>query len=191
MELTAYVSHKTRQYWLAQGQRYPWSGNTRCTQQRGQFTLCFRNMYNVKNLICRSSVQWWYQEFTNNPTNHLTRINVHLWGFVFADPVLWRQAVQMPVLSRWPGESHTQERRCHAGVSSYYFHFWHFTFYNAWSSFQIECSVCGLRQPVQQKCDGCGTVFGKYFCFECKLYDDEDKKQFHCFGCGICRVRFI
>ena len=58
-------------------------------------------------------------------------------------------------------------------------------------TFQIECSVCGLRQPVQQKCDGCGTVFGKYFCFECKLYDDEDKKQFHCFGCGICRVRFI
>lgn len=53
---------------------------------------------------------------------------------------------------------------------------------------EIECSVCGLRQPVQQSCDGCGTVFGKYFCFECKLYDDEDKKQFHCSGCGICRV---
>ncbi|KAK2722419.1 hypothetical protein QYM36_002829 [Artemia franciscana] len=27
-----------------------------------------------------------------------------------------------------------------------------------------------------------------YFCAECKLYDDEDKKQYHCLGCGICRV---
>ena len=54
--------------------------------------------------------------------------------------------------------------------------------------FQIECSVCGLRQPVQQNCSSCGTLFGKYFCFDCKLYDDEDKQQFHCDGCGICRV---
>jgi len=53
---------------------------------------------------------------------------------------------------------------------------------------EIECSVCGLRQPVQQNCSSCGTLFGKYFCFDCKLYDDEDKQQFHCDGCGICRV---
>jgi len=53
---------------------------------------------------------------------------------------------------------------------------------------EIECSNCGLRQPVQQSCPQCGTVFGKYFCYECKLYDDEDKQQFHCDGCGICRV---
>jgi len=53
---------------------------------------------------------------------------------------------------------------------------------------QIECSVCGHRQPVQQNCSNCGTLFGKYFCFDCKLYDDEDKQQFHCSGCGICRV---
>merc|ERR1712241_1293867 len=53
---------------------------------------------------------------------------------------------------------------------------------------EIECSQCGLRQPVQQQCSNCQTVFGKYFCFECKLFDDEDKQQFHCDGCGICRV---
>ena len=160
MELTAYVSHKTRQYWLAQGQRYPWSGNTRCTQQRGQFTLCFRNMYNVKNLICRSSVQWWYQEFTNNPTNHLTRINVHLWGFVFADPVLWRQAVQMPVLSRWPGKSHTQERWCHAGVSStYYLDILHF--YNAWTLlFRLSAVSAAWDSPCSRSVKGVGLCSG-------------------------------
>jgi len=53
---------------------------------------------------------------------------------------------------------------------------------------EIVCSQCGLRQPVQQQCSNCKTVFGKYFCFECKLFDDEDKQQFHCEGCGICRV---
>ena len=69
---------------------------------------------------------------------------------------------------------------------------------------EIECSQCGLRQPVQQSCQRCHTVFGavtltrpfsvniemlfQYFCYECKLFDDEDKQQFHCEGCGICRV---
>ena len=28
----------------------------------------------------------------------------------------------------------------------------------------------------------------QYFCYECKLFDDEDKAQFHCDGCGICRI---
>ncbi len=28
----------------------------------------------------------------------------------------------------------------------------------------------------------------QYFCFECKLFDDEEKEQFHCDGCGICRI---
>jgi len=52
----------------------------------------------------------------------------------------------------------------------------------------VECSQCGERQGVTASCSNCGLQFGKYFCFECKLYDDEDRQQFHCEGCGICRV---
>lgn len=28
----------------------------------------------------------------------------------------------------------------------------------------------------------------QYTCLECKLFDDEDKHQYHCEGCGICRI---
>jgi len=52
----------------------------------------------------------------------------------------------------------------------------------------VECSQCGTRQEVRDSCSTCGLKFGQYFCFDCKLYDDEDKQQFHCTGCGICRV---
>ena len=30
--------------------------------------------------------------------------------------------------------------------------------------------------------------FFQYFCLECKLFDDENKEQYHCKGCGICRI---
>jgi len=52
----------------------------------------------------------------------------------------------------------------------------------------VECSHCGVRQGVRENCQNCHLKFGQYFCFDCKLYDDEDKQQFHCSGCGICRV---
>ena len=55
---------------------------------------------------------------------------------------------------------------------------------------EVECGVCGLRQGVTRECaaEGCDTVFGEaHFCAVCKLYDDTDKGQFHCEGCGICR----
>jgi len=52
----------------------------------------------------------------------------------------------------------------------------------------VECCKCGERQGVTEFCQKCNLKFGKYFCYECKLYDDEDKQQFHCQGCGICRV---
>jgi len=52
----------------------------------------------------------------------------------------------------------------------------------------VECSQCEMRQEVRENCSNCGLKFGQYFCFDCKLYDDEDKQQFHCTGCGICRV---
>jgi len=56
---------------------------------------------------------------------------------------------------------------------------------------EVICLSCSLKQCVSNQCinPGCGTKFGEaYFCAICKLFDDEDKGQFHCDGCGICRV---
>jgi len=55
----------------------------------------------------------------------------------------------------------------------------------------VECGGCGARQPPAATCTvvGCGTVFGTaYHCLICRLWDHVDKGQFHCEGCGICRV---
>lgn len=53
---------------------------------------------------------------------------------------------------------------------------------------EIICLVCDTRQPVNRNCASCGVEFGKYYCPICRLFDDKDKKQFHCDQCGICRV---
>ncbi|XP_072399355.1 RING finger and CHY zinc finger domain-containing protein 1 isoform X1 [Diabrotica undecimpunctata] len=53
---------------------------------------------------------------------------------------------------------------------------------------ELICAVCETKQKVQSSCQNCGVAFGKYICLECNLFDDEDKKQFHCKGCGICRI---
>uniref|UniRef100_A0A8W8N2T0 RING finger and CHY zinc finger domain-containing protein 1 n=1 Tax=Magallana gigas TaxID=29159 RepID=A0A8W8N2T0_MAGGI len=53
---------------------------------------------------------------------------------------------------------------------------------------QVHCLTCKRVQQVQGSCEECGTKFGNYFCEICRLYDDEDKQQFHCDGCGLCRV---
>lgn len=53
---------------------------------------------------------------------------------------------------------------------------------------QVICSLCGTEQEVRQVCINCGVCMGKYFCETCKLYDDISKKQYHCEGCGICRI---
>ncbi|XP_046849600.1 RING finger and CHY zinc finger domain-containing protein 1-like [Xenia sp. Carnegie-2017] len=53
---------------------------------------------------------------------------------------------------------------------------------------QIECRQCGLRQKVSSNCEKCLISFGKYYCGKCRMFDDNDKGQFHCDGCGICRV---
>lgn len=49
---------------------------------------------------------------------------------------------------------------------------------------------CGEEdQPVASNCRQCGVLFARYFCAECKFYDDaEGKDAYHCEGCGICRV---
>lgn len=55
---------------------------------------------------------------------------------------------------------------------------------------EVECMLCQTKQPLSQTCsnENCGVIFGNYFCRLCKLYDDEDKEQYHCEGCGLCRV---
>jgi len=56
---------------------------------------------------------------------------------------------------------------------------------------EVVCIECNTRQTVSNLCimPECGTVFGgAYFCAICKLFDDVDKGQFHCDGCGICRA---
>ncbi|KAJ1285147.1 hypothetical protein BS78_03G257900 [Paspalum vaginatum] len=54
---------------------------------------------------------------------------------------------------------------------------------------QVICSLCGTEQEVRQVCINCGVCMGKYFCGLCKLFDDDvSKQQYHCNGCGICRI---
>jgi len=56
---------------------------------------------------------------------------------------------------------------------------------------EVVCGRCSRRQEVGPRCsqEDCDTVFGEaHFCGTCKLFDDVDKGQYHCDGCGICRV---
>ncbi|XP_075058240.1 RING finger and CHY zinc finger domain-containing protein 1 isoform X1 [Mixophyes fleayi] len=52
---------------------------------------------------------------------------------------------------------------------------------------QVQCMKCKCIQKAQQTCEHCNNSFGDYFCNICHLYD-KDKKQYHCDGCGICRI---
>ncbi|KAK7502165.1 hypothetical protein BaRGS_00006529 [Batillaria attramentaria] len=54
----------------------------------------------------------------------------------------------------------------------------------------VVCLKCNLEQEVAGCCKdkNCGNEFGKYFCERCRLFDNDDKNQFHCDKCGICRV---
>jgi len=52
----------------------------------------------------------------------------------------------------------------------------------------IICVFCATSQWVKSRCEQCGTRFGEYFCLICKLFDNEDKGQFHCKDCGLCRI---
>ncbi|XP_016964054.1 RING finger and CHY zinc finger domain-containing protein 1 [Drosophila biarmipes] len=53
---------------------------------------------------------------------------------------------------------------------------------------ELICSECNRRQTVREQCENCGVRFGKYTCLICNLFDDADKQQYHCHGCGICRI---
>lgn len=53
---------------------------------------------------------------------------------------------------------------------------------------RIKCCQCGLIQGVAPRCISCRIQFGMYYCELCRLFDDNDKGQFHCYQCGICRI---
>lgn len=51
------------------------------------------------------------------------------------------------------------------------------------------CTLCETEQDAQQMCINCGACFGKYYCSECKIFDDDvSKNHYHCEKCGICRT---
>jgi hypothetical protein len=53
----------------------------------------------------------------------------------------------------------------------------------------MMCMQCQTVQPAAQDCIKCQTRVAKYYCNECKLWDDDPRKNiYHCHDCGICRI---
>ena len=53
---------------------------------------------------------------------------------------------------------------------------------------EIQCLQCKRIQGITSRCGECGIKFGFYFCLQCRLFDDQDKGQYHCDLCGVCRT---
>ncbi len=53
----------------------------------------------------------------------------------------------------------------------------------------MACLACKHVQRAAQACAACTTTLARYYCNECKLWDDSaDKHIFHCAKCTICRI---
>ncbi len=52
---------------------------------------------------------------------------------------------------------------------------------------KVKCKFCGSIQNMSSQCTHCSEIFGIYYCDICKFLDLDDKQQFHCGLCGICR----
>ncbi|KAI8836932.1 hypothetical protein BJ741DRAFT_548655, partial [Chytriomyces cf. hyalinus JEL632] len=55
----------------------------------------------------------------------------------------------------------------------------------------MMCMHCSTVQPTAQDCinPNCQKRVSKYYCKECKLWDDDPRKNiYHCHDCGICRI---
>ncbi|KAI8836827.1 zinc-ribbon-domain-containing protein [Chytridium lagenaria] len=55
----------------------------------------------------------------------------------------------------------------------------------------MMCMYCNQVQPAGQDCINaeCQRRVSKYYCKECKLWDDDPRKNiYHCYDCGICRI---
>lgn len=59
---------------------------------------------------------------------------------------------------------------------------------NRYDISMMVCTKCSTRQSIKQYCDNCNECMGNYYCDVCHLFDDEDKQQFHCDKCNVCRV---
>ncbi|KAK4818330.1 hypothetical protein QYF61_011086 [Mycteria americana] len=70
-------------------------------------------------------------------------------------------------------------RLCHDGVEGHQL--------DRFRVAEVQCTRCRLLQKAQQRCEGCHSLFGEYYCGICHLFD-RDKKQYHCAECGICRI---
>lgn len=51
----------------------------------------------------------------------------------------------------------------------------------------MKCRYCLTEQDIGETCVNCSKQMGKYICKECRLLDLDEKGQFHCDECGICR----
>ena len=51
----------------------------------------------------------------------------------------------------------------------------------------IKCTNCKRRQVPAKSCIECSTVFGKYYCDICHLWELDDIYIYHCDKCKICR----
>ncbi|KAI8923102.1 hypothetical protein BC831DRAFT_51681 [Entophlyctis helioformis] len=55
----------------------------------------------------------------------------------------------------------------------------------------MMCMYCSTVQSAGQDCINpeCGKRVARYYCKECKLWDDDPRKNiYHCYDCGICRI---
>ncbi|CAB4483984.1 zf-CHY-domain-containing protein [Rhizophagus irregularis] len=53
----------------------------------------------------------------------------------------------------------------------------------------MMCMYCQTIQPVNKSCNKCERELARYYCDECKFWDDQPNKQiYHCDSCKICRV---
>ncbi|TLS20918.1 uncharacterized protein PpBr36_10810 [Pyricularia pennisetigena] len=51
------------------------------------------------------------------------------------------------------------------------------------------CMACGFAQKASDECVKCGQLAARYYCDECKLWNDNpDVSTYHCRECGICRI---
>lgn len=55
----------------------------------------------------------------------------------------------------------------------------------------MMCMYCKKIQLAGAHCvnPSCQKTVAKYYCGECKLWDNDDRKSiYHCHDCGICRI---
>jgi RING finger and CHY zinc finger domain-containing protein 1 len=59
---------------------------------------------------------------------------------------------------------------------------------NRFSTEKIICKKCNIEQGISNKCINCNIEFGKYYCYICRLWFNDDKEAYHCEKCGNCRA---